>query len=82
MEDKKQDSIALWKNQKRRNDRDPAYTGRGTVGGKNVQAAAWINTEKKNENSPDFTVHTLRILLLVQREVPAVTTSPCLLSLT
>ena len=56
MEDKKQDSIALWKNQKRRNDRDPAYTGRGTVGGKNVQAAAWINTEKKNENSPDFTV--------------------------
>ena len=41
MEDKKQDSIALCKNQKRRNDRDPAYTGRGTVGGKNVQAAAF-----------------------------------------
>jgi len=57
MEDKKpQDSIALWKNQKRRNEKDPTYTGRGTVEGKNVQAAAWVNTEKKNENSPDITV--------------------------
>jgi uncharacterized protein (DUF736 family) len=49
-------SVALWKNQKKTSDNAPAYTGRGMVNGKEVKAAAWINVNKKNENAPDFNI--------------------------
>jgi len=55
-ENNKDNSVALWKNQKKQKDTDPAYTGRGMVNGKEVRAVAWININKKNENSPDFNI--------------------------
>lgn len=42
------DTIALFKNDERRNDKDPAYKGQGKINGRDYWASAWINESRKD----------------------------------
>lgn len=41
-------SVNLFKNTERRNDRDPEYRGSGQINGREYWASAWINVSKKD----------------------------------
>ena len=59
-------SIALWKRQARDTDVDgkkyPAYQWNITVGGKKMNLAAWLNTEKTKEGQPDISLKISEIV--------------------
>lgn len=42
------DSIVLFKNDERRNEKDPTYKGQGKVSGRGYWAAAWVNESRKD----------------------------------
>lgn len=42
------DTLALFKNDDRRDDRDPLYKGQGKVNGRDFWASAWVNESRKN----------------------------------
>lgn len=62
-------TAALWKRQTKETDvagkKYPAYDGSITVGGKKMKLAAWLNTEKANENQPDI---SLKISEIIKKE--------------
>jgi len=62
-------TAALWKRQTKETDvagkKYPAYDGNITVGGKKMKLAAWLNTEKANENQPDI---SLKISEITKKE--------------
>ena len=62
-------TAALWKRQARDTDvagkKYPAYQGNITVGGKKMNLAAWLNTEKTKEGQPDI---SLKISEIVPKE--------------
>ena len=59
-------SAALWKRQARDTDvagkKYPAYQGNITVGGKKMNLAAWLNTEKTKEGQPDISLKISEIV--------------------
>ena len=59
-------SAALWKSQARDTDvagkKYPAYQGNITVGGKKMNLAAWLNTEKTKEGQPDISLKISEIV--------------------
>ena len=59
-------SAALWKRQARDTDvagkKYPAYQGNITVGGKKMNLAAWLNTEKPKEGHPDISLKISEIV--------------------
>jgi len=62
-------SAALWKRTPRDTDvagkKYPHYNGNITVGGKKMNLAAWLNTEKTKEGQPDI---SLKISEIVAKE--------------
>ena len=44
--EQKPNSGSLFKNKKRRSDRDPEYTGQAEIAGAAYRIAAWVNTVK------------------------------------
>ena len=59
-------SAALWKRQSRETDvagkKYPHYNGNITVGGKKMNLAAWLNTEKTKEGQPDISLKNSEIV--------------------
>ena len=59
-------TAALWKRQARDTDvagkKYPAYQGNITVGGKKMNLAAWLNTEKTKEGQPDISLKISEIV--------------------
>ena len=62
-------TAALWKRTPRDTDvagkKYPAYQGNITVGGKKMNLAAWLNTEKTKDTQPDI---SLKISEIVAKE--------------
>lgn len=42
------DTIALFKNRERRDQKDPEYKGQGKVNGREYWASAWVNESRKD----------------------------------
>ena len=51
MSEYNKDEVALWKNDNRKTDRHPHYTGNATVNGVEYWANAWVN-KSDNERAP------------------------------
>lgn len=62
-------TAALWRRKPTEKDKEgvkyPNFTGNITVGGVKKQLAAWLNTEKANENQPDI---SLKISEITKKE--------------
>ena len=45
--ERRDNSGAAWKNDRKRTDRDPGYTGSATIGGEDFYVSVWVNDDNR-----------------------------------